>query len=350
MIDQTRQSTAPPSNPSTFYKADPESRLEIFAEEFHHVLGDHAEVVKVVETNAHEGPVYVAKEEAIYFTTVPDDVSIPIEGFKNVAIRKLALDGLTRDPAENRKNLSTVRDPSNMANGMTLDREGRLVICEQGTKVEPAAISRLDLESGEYEKLVEEWFGLPFNSPNDVVVKSDGSIWFTDPSYGHLQGFKNEPLVGNYVYRFDPESRSLAVVADSFNRPNGLAFSLDEKILYINDSAAIQGAGPYRPELPHHLRAFDVVGDGRHLAGDRLVAVVTPGIPDGLKVDREGRIYSSSQSGVQVFSPHGDLLGQILVPGVANFTFAGKRNDTIYMMADTAIWSARVKARRASRP
>ncbi|MGH6821254.1 MAG: SMP-30/gluconolactonase/LRE family protein, partial [Methylocella sp.] len=297
------------------------------ADEFLEVLGDAAEVKELVTTNAHEGPVYIKSENAVLFTTVPTDVSIPIQGFKNVAIRRFSLNNLCNNPADNQKNLSTLRDPSNMANGMTLDLDGNLIICEQGTKSTPAAISRLNLATGDYEKLVDEWFGLPFNSPNDVVVKGDGSIWFTDPCYGYHQGFKDEPLAGNFVYRFDPGSRSLAVVADSFNRPNGLAFSPCEQQLYINDSAALQGSGPYHPELPHSIHAFDVTGDGKHLTHDRLIAVVSPGIPDGLKVDSAGRIYSSSQSGLQVFSKQGDLLGRIVVSGVANFTFGGIDHD-----------------------
>src|SRR6185503_19879542 len=108
-----------------------------------------------------------------------------------------------------------------------------------------------------------------------------------------------------------------SVVADSFNKPNGLAFSPDETILYINDSGAIQGPGTYFVNLPHHIRAFDLLG-GRHLVHDRLFAVVTRGIPDGLKVDSEGRVYSSSASGIQVYSNYGDLVGEILAPGVAN--------------------------------
>lgn len=337
---------APPSNPSTPYEDNPASLIRIYDPAFLEVLGDQAKVAMLVETNAHEGPVYL--DDSIYFTTVPQDISIPIEGYKNVAVRRLSLADLKDDPADNQSNLSTLRDPSNMANGMTADAAGNLIICEQGTKTEPAAISRFDPKTGEYVKLVEEWFGLPFNAPNDVVVKSDGSIWFTDPCYGFFQGFKNEPMIGSYVYRFDPATRALSVVADTFNRPNGLAFSPDEKILYINDSGALQGSGPYHPDLPHHIRAFDVSADGQHLENDRLVTVVTPGIPDGLKTDTEGRIYSSAQNGVQVFSRGGKLLGLIEVAGVANFTFGGEENDTIYMMADTAIWSAKLEAKGAS--
>jgi len=267
--------------------------------------------------------------------------NIPLAGFKNVAIKRLCLKS-DQFPLD-QESLTTVREPSNMANGMTLDRKGRLVICEQGTRAAPARISRLDISSGNVKTIVDHWRGLRFNSPNDVVVKSDGTVWFTDPSYGSLQAFKDAPMIGDYVYRYDPVKDMASVVADSFNKPNGLAFSPDESILYINDSAAIQGPGTYFVDLPHHIRAFDLV-DGRHLINDRLFAVVTPGIPDGLKVDSSGRVYSSSASGLQVFNTSGDLIGEILAPGVANFTFGGAENNVLYLMADSVIWAAKIQA------
>jgi gluconolactonase len=142
------------------------------------------------------------------------------------------------------------------------------------------------------------------NSPNDVVVRSDGTIWFTDPSYGFLQGFRPEPEAGDYVYRYDPRTDELAPVADSFDKPNGLAFSPDERTLYVTDSGANQETGSYYPRRPHHIRAFDVIAGGQ-LAGERLLAVTTPGFPDGIKVDADGRVYASSFGGVQVFASHG---------------------------------------------
>src|SRR5579872_3109526 len=301
--------------------SNPDCPFIVYSDEFLEVTGPHPTLEKVVETNAHEGPVYVKKRNTLYFTTVPQNINVPSPGYKTVAISKLDFN----DPA---KAVSVVRQPSNMANGMTLDREGRLIVCEQGTRSSPAAISRLDLGTNHMETLVEQWFGLPFNSPNDVVVKSDGTIWFTDPDYGFLQGFKPEPVVGAYVYRFDPATGSLSVVADSFNKPNGLAFSPDESILYINDSAAIQGPGSYHVELPHHILAFDVK-NGTHLVHSRLFAVVVPGIPDGLKVDSAGRVYSSSADGLKVFNPSGVLIGAIQVYNVANFAFGGPANDVI---------------------
>ncbi len=322
-------------------------RFITYSREFREVLGKDPQIATILETNAHEGPVYVAGEGALYFTTVPVDTGIPLSGFKTVAIQRLAFgsDTFPFGPCT----LTTVRQPSNLANGMTLDREGRLVICEQGTRATPGRISRMDLTSGEAETLVDQWRGLRFNSPNDVVIKSDGTVWFTDPGYGALQGIKAAPMVGDYVYRYDPATEQTAVVADSFNKPNGLAFSPDESILYINDSGAIQGPGTYFVDLPHHIRAFDVIA-GRHLTNDRLFAVVTPGIPDGLKVDSAGRIYSSAANGVQVFNTEGDLIGEILGPAVANFAFGGPGNNVLFMMADTEIWAAQISAAGATRP
>jgi gluconolactonase len=333
-------------NPSSNSKAD-NGHFLVYSEEFYKVLGDDPHFYTVIEINAHEGPVYVKDENALYFTTVPENSDIPLTGFKQVVIKRISLN--TNQFPLDSEAATIIRAWSNMANGMTLDREGRLVICEQGTKSTPARISRMDLKTGDVEAVVDEWRGLRFNSPNDVVVKSDGTVWFTDPSYGSLQGFKEAPLIGDYVYCYDPAKDQLSVVADSFNKPNGLAFSSDESILYINDSGAIQGPGTYFVNLPHHIRAFDVL-DGRHLVNERLFAVVTPGIPDGLKVDSDGRVYSSSASGLQVYNSSGDLIGEIIAPGVANFTFGGTGNNILYMMADTVIWAAEIKAIGATRP
>src|SRR5690606_32954040 len=152
------------------------------------------------------------------------------------------------------------------------DREGHLVICEQGYKEAPARISRMNLKTRAVETVVDHWRGLHFNSPNDVVVKSDGTIWFTDPNYGEVQGFKGASEVGTYVYRHDPATGETTVVADSFNQPNGLAFSPDESVLYITDTGANQAPGTYFVGLPHHVLAFDVHG-ARHLRNERLFAV-----------------------------------------------------------------------------
>jgi len=224
----------------------------IYSDAFLDVLGSDPGYETIANVNAHEGPVYVRGENALYFTTVPVTTNIPSFGDRNVAIGRL-------DVASGQ--VSTCVAATNMANGMTLDREGRLLICEQGSLETKARISRMDLKTKKVETVVDHWFGLPFNSPNDVVEKSDGTIWFTDPAYGSLQGFRPKPLIGDYVYRYDPADDSVTVVVDTFKKPNGLCFSPDESILYVNDSGAIEGPNAYHVDLPHHIRAFDVADD-----------------------------------------------------------------------------------------
>lgn len=270
----------------------------------------------VVETDAHEGPVYVPGEDALYFTTQRPDV----------AIKRLALDGC-RFPLEPGR-ITTVRACANLANGMALDAAGRLVVCEQGTLWRPGAITRVDRATGSVKTIVDEWLGLRLDSPNDVVVKRDGTIWFTDPSYGYLQGFRPAPQLGDQVYRYDPRSGALSVVVDGFDKPNGLAFSPREDVLYVGDNGD-----------PHHIVAFDVL-DGRRLTRERVLAGSTPGHPDGLKVDAAGRVYASAADGVWIFDADGDLIGEIAVPGTVNFAFGGRDRNVLFIIADDAIWAA----------
>src|SRR6266498_3068564 len=318
--------------------------FEVCDSEFAAALGPAPRLALVAETDAHEGPVYIPGEDVLYFTTLPGKVDIPAPGTPSACIKRLALDGLNFpvDPSR----LSVVPARVTMPNGMALGRDGSLVVCEQGTRAEHARISRVHPTTGEPETVVDAWGGLRLNSPNDVVVRSDGTIWFTDPAYGYLQGFRPQPQVGDFVYRFDPASESLTVVADSFSKPNGIAFSPDERVLYVTDSGANQELGTYYVNLPHHVIAYDVVG-GRHLTNQRLFAVTTPGFSDGIKVGEAGRVYVSSPTGVQVFSPAGDLLGQIDVPGAVNFTFGGADHNILFITADTAIWAATLDTKGA---
>ena len=276
-------------------------------------------VEHVVDVDAHEGPVYVADEHALYFISLPQPGPL-------VAIKRLDLD--THE-------ITTIVEDANGANGMTLDVDRMLLVCEQGTRTSDARISRLDPRNGERVTVVDSFLGLRLNSPNDVVVESDGAIWFTDPTYGFLQGFKPEPQIGDYVYRY--ADGRLTVVADSFDKPNGLAFSPDESVLYVGDSGANQEPGSFHPARPHHILAYDVV-EGR-LRDERLFAVTNPGFPDGIKVDSAGYVYASAFSGVQIFDPNGDQVGEIDLPGAVNFTF-GRDERVLYVTADTAIYAA----------
>jgi gluconolactonase len=303
------------------------------APEFDEVTGDCPGLSLLAEVDAHEGPVYFPDENALYLTTLPRP---GVDRTPSVQIKRVALAEVD--------DISVLVANANGANGMAADSAGRLIVCEQGSRWEPARISRVDRTTGEREPVVEDWRGLPLNSPNDVVVASDGAIWFTDPSYGHLQGFRPEPMLGDFVYRHDPASGETAVVADSFDKPNGIAFSPDERVLYVTDSGTNQEPGSYHVTRPHHIKAFDVAG-GTRLRGERLFAVVTPGFPDGLKVDRDGRVYASSFSGVQVFDPGGRLLGEIQLPGTVNFCFGGPDADLLLITTDSAVWAAALAAK-----
>lgn len=302
---------------------------------FAQVTGEDPRLSLLAEVDAHEGPVYFADEHALYVTSLPKP---GVDGSPLVQIKRLALD--------DHEEISVLVADANGANGMTADREGRLIVCEQGSHRRPARISRIERTTGEREPLVEAWRGLRLNSPNDVVVASDETIWFTDPSYGHLQGFRPEPAVGDFVYRHDPATGQTTVVADGFDKPNGIALSPDERTLYITDSGANQTPGSYHVNRPHHIKAFDISPTG-HLVNERLFAVVSPGFPDGLKVDRDGRVYASSLCGVQIFDPGGELLGEIHLPGAVNFCFGGPAADVLLITTDSAVWAATLAAKGA---
>ena len=234
---------------------------------------------------------------------------------------------------------SVFRVPAGYTNGNYRDRQGRLVSCEHGNR----CISRTEA-AGSVVTLVDRYDGNRPNSPNDLVVKSDGTIWFTDPPYGILsdyEGHKAESELGaNYVFRFDPETGELRIVGDDFDRPNGLCFSPDESILYVADSGE-----------PRHIRAFDVV-DGEHISNGRIFAVVRPGMPDGFRVDTKGNLFTSAWDGIQVYSPEGELLGKVLVPEerTANCSFGGPDKSRLFITADRSLYSIKLNVTGAQTP
>lgn len=240
--------------------------------------------------------------------------------------------------------VSVFRQPSNFANGHTRDRQGRLVSCEHGAR----RVTRTEVD-GSITVLADSHQGRKLNAPNDVVVRSDGTVWFTDPTYGILsdyEGYRSEPeQATRNVYRLDPATGEIDAVVTDFNQPNGLAFSPDEKILYVADSGA-----SHDDVLPRHIRAFDVV-DGRRLANGRVFAVIDKGIPDGIRIDTAGNLWSSAGDGVHCFAPDGTRLGKILVPQtVANLTFGGPRRNRLFVAATNSLYSIYVTATGAQVP
>jgi gluconolactonase len=223
--------------------------------------------------------------------------------------------------------LRTFRAPSGSANGNTLDREGRLLTAEHAGR-----ISRTE-KDGKVVTVVDAFDGRKLSSPNDVVVKSDGTIWFTDPSYG--LGQRKQETPGNYVYRFDPVKSALTAVVRDTVMPNGLCFSPDEATLYVADSGK-----------PRHIRAFAV--SGATLDQGRLFATIDQGAPDGIRCDELGNVWSSSGDGVQIFSRTGMLIGRIRLPeGAANLAFGGPQGRTLYMTARTSLYSVETLVRGA---
>jgi len=233
---------------------------------------------------------------------------------------------------------------SNYTNGNTRDRQGRLVSCQHGGR----RVIRTEPD-GSQTVIADSYNGKPLNSPNDVVVKSDGSIWFTDPNYGimsNYEGYKADmEQDGCFVYRVSADLSEITVVADDFAKPNGLAFSPDEKTFYIADSGV-----SHDPDGPHHIRAFDVREDGT-LFNNRVFANVSPGLPDGFRLDTEGNIWTSAADGVHCYAPDGTLLGKIKVPEVvANLTFGGPRKNRLFITGTTSLYAVFVSATGAQTP
>ncbi|WP_298972495.1 SMP-30/gluconolactonase/LRE family protein [uncultured Roseobacter sp.] len=232
---------------------------------------------------------------------------------------------------------------SEFANGNTRDAQGRMVSCEHGGR---RVIRRLDPEDAQaVEVIADRYQGKRLNSPNDVVVKSDGSVWFTDPPYGinsDVEGYPAESeLDGCYVFCAAPDGALTAVVTD-FDKPNGLAFSPDETKLYIADSGAIRGASfpGIDHSLPHHIRVFEV--DGTTLSGGQVFAEITPGVPDGFRVDHEGLIWTSALDGIHCLDQAGACLGKIRLPSqTSNICFGGDTGTEMFITSSDSVWRVR---------
>jgi len=270
-----------------------------------------------------EGPVYFGESDTLIFSDI-----------KNNRMLRWS----------DREGISTFRAPANYTNGNYRDLQGRLLTCSHGAR----AVQRTEAD-GTVVNLVERYQGARLNSPNDLVVKSDGTIWFTDPPYGIIQPeegyFADSEQPGNYVYRFDPHSGELSAVVTDMDKPNGLAFSPDERVLYVADSGI-----SHNPDGPHHIRAYDVL-DGKGAVNGRVLAVIDAGVPDGFRLDVNGYLYTSSADSIQVYDPAGQLLGKIMVPEVsANCTFGGPRKDRLFILATTSLYAITLNTQGIQRP
>lgn len=310
--------------PDTRY---PDPRIEPLDKRFVYRQGNAA--IERIATGFRwaEGPVYFRDGGYLVFSDIPN----------NRMMRWLEEDG----------HLSVFRAPSNYANGNTRDREGRLITCEHDTR----RVTRTELD-GSITVLIDSFNGKKLNGPNDIVVASDGAIWFTDPGYGidgPYEGHKAEAELPRNVYRLNPSSGEAQVVADDFVRPNGLSFSPDERQLYVVDSGITHGG-------PAHIRAFVV--DGTRLTNGRVFADdFAPGMTDGLRTDVDGNVWCSmgwatpTEDGVRCYAADGDLIGKVHLPeGCANLCFGGRKKDRLFMCASTSVYSLYLNGRGALVP
>jgi gluconolactonase len=257
------------------------------------------------------------------------------------------------------------REPVEFTNGHVREADGALLHCSHGrraivrTRFEAPALAAAQ-QVGELHPLpdeivVDRYQGRRLNSPNDVVVKRDGTIWFTDPPYGIVsdrEGHRADSELGDcYVFRFDPAAApqgALRIVSDFVEEPNGLAFSPDERVLYVSDTSAALLPADGSGGGHHHIVAFDVIG-GEDLANPRVFAVVEPGLADGFRVDVHGFLYTSSEDSVQVYHPDGTRIGRIAVPEkVGNLVFGGEGGNELFIAASTSLYRIVLETRGAT--
>jgi len=290
--------------------------IEVVSKKLLDLIDKDAKVEKIAgDFKFTEGPIWHPKEQALYFSDMPNDVRR----------RWSAKDGIRE-----------VMKPSNKCNGMTLDANLNLLVCEHST-----SLLVRETVKGERQVLASHYQGKELNSPNDVIVKSDGAIYFSDPTYGRMPVFgeeRKQQLTFQAVYRVDPKSAALDCLVDDFGQPNGLCFSPDETLLYINDTAKA------------HIRVFEVKLDGR-LGKGRMFAegigsgTFAGGLVDGMKCDTQGNIYVTGPRGMWVFAPSGEHLGVIGMPEHSgNLNWGGPKWDELYCTCSTSIYRVKLKA------
>ncbi|MGJ4857761.1 SMP-30/gluconolactonase/LRE family protein [Labrys sp. La1] len=303
--------------PKEFVVADPRFKALIFG---------NSQLDKLYTgTRWAEGPAYFPAGKYLIWSDIPN----------NRLMRYDETDG----------SVSVYDHDSRNQNGHTVDREGRLIACEHRGR----CVSRIE-HDGSRTILADKYEGKRLNSPNDAVVKSDGSIWFTDPTYGIDSEYEGDAapseIGASYVYRLPARGGKLQAVATDFVKPNGLAFSPDESRLYIVDTGAT-----HVENGPRHIRVFDVSEDGSTLSGGKVFATSPAGLFDGLRVDIHGNVWTSSGEGVICYAPDGTLIGKVLIPEVvANVEFGGPKRNRLYICGTTSLYAVFLNTQGAKRP
>jgi gluconolactonase len=313
MADILSSPASPPLGPLSITYPDP--AVQVLHPDFMRFRIFNAGIERLAtRTRWAEGPVWFGDHRCLLWSDIPNN-------------RILRWD-------EETGAVSIFRKPSNYANGNTRDRQGRLVTCEHGTR----RVTRTELD-GQITILADRYNGKRLNSPNDIVVRSDGSIWFSDPPFGisgNYEGFAAEPELPHGLYRIDGQTGALTLLRDDIAGPNGLAFSPDERTLYVVESRA----------QPRRILAFDVQGDGTALDNRRvLIEASQEGTPDGFRCDVRGNLWcgwggSESLNGVRVFSAQGEPIGHIGLPErCANLCFGGGRRNRLFMASSQSLYA-----------
>ena len=296
---------------------------EISQDDFRKYLLPNAKLKKLATGfDWTEGPVWFGDANCLLFSDIPG----------NQVLRWNAEVGI-----------SVFRSPSNFANGHTRDRRGRLIACEHGSR----RVTRTEYD-GSITVIADNYLGKRLNSPNDVVVKSDDSIWFTDPHYGivsNYEGHLSEQELGCNVYRVDPLNSELSLVTDELDCPNGLVFDREEKTLFVSDTGTM-----YDTQSDQAIFSFDVT-DGRRLTGKHRYYKIDCGVSDGMRLDTDGNIWTSAGDGVHCIMPEGVLAGKIKVPEVvSNICFGGRGKHVMFITATTSVYSLALNCRGFQSP
>lgn len=289
---------------------------EVIDKRFSRLFNGNAQVEKLATGfKWAEGPAYFGGGRYLVWSDIPN----------NRMMRYDETDG----------SVSVFRHPADNSNGNTVDRQGRLITCEHGGR----RVSRTE-HDGTVVTLADSFEGKQLNSPNDAVVRSDGSIWFTDPTYGIDSDYEGNKAISEIgacnVYRIDGDTGAVTAVITDMVRPNGIAFSLDEKLLYVADTGAT-----HKPGHPAEIRVYDV--DGTRASNGRRFCLCTAGLFDGFRLDADGRIWSSARDGVHCFDPDGTLIGKVKVPEVvANVAWGGNKHNVLYICGTTSLYAVRL--------
>jgi gluconolactonase len=297
--------------------------IEIHDERFRSMVLSNASLETLGEGYGWlEGPVWFADHDCLYVSDIPNDRILRWSEHGGVGV---------------------FRRPSGFANGHARDRQGQLIGCSHHDR----CITRTELD-GTVTVLASHYRGKRLNSPNDIVCKSDGTIWFSDPLYGistDYEGGKQTSELPPALYRLDVATGDLTIAADDFEGPNGLAFSPDESVLYVAESG-----GQFDREPRQYIRRFNVHEDGRISGGEQFHKVL-PGFADGFRVDEGGNVWSSAADGVHCISPEGTLLGKILTPSlVSNLAFGGRNRCRLFLCASHRLMAIYTNVRGCVRP